>query len=190
MGSDPNFSSLDHLVVAARSLEEGDAWVRERLGVGTLPGGKHATMGTHNRVLRLDGERYLEVIAIDPDAPPPKRPRWFELDAPEMKERLAAGPALVHWVEATQDIDTLLKHAAPGHWRIESFSRGPYRWRMLLPADGRMPWLGKVPTYIQWDGPHPTENMPRSGWAFISLQVREEGLQAHFAGPAGTRTLP
>ena len=55
---------LDHLVVAARTLEEGAAWVEAALGVKTLPGGKHPLMGTHNRVLsigrgRLHPERGL-----------------------------------------------------------------------------------------------------------------------------------
>jgi hypothetical protein len=59
---------LDHLVVAARTLEEGAAWVTGRLGVSMAPGGKHALMGTHNRLLSLGARAYLEVIAIDPDA--------------------------------------------------------------------------------------------------------------------------
>ena len=56
---------LDHLMIAARTLDEGAAYVRERLGVEVLPGGRHETMGTHNRVLSLGGGVYLEVIAID-----------------------------------------------------------------------------------------------------------------------------
>ena len=43
--------ALDHLVVAARTLEEGVAWVESRLGIAMGPGGKHAAMGTHNRLL-------------------------------------------------------------------------------------------------------------------------------------------
>ena len=45
---------FDHLVVAARTLEEGAAWVEARLGVAPVPGGKHPTMGTHNRLLRIE----------------------------------------------------------------------------------------------------------------------------------------
>ena len=45
---------LDHLVVAARTLEEGAAWVEAKLGVPMAGGGKHDLMGTHNRLLRLD----------------------------------------------------------------------------------------------------------------------------------------
>ena len=84
---------LDHLVVAARTLDEGSAWLFERLGVRPVEGGKHAFMGTHNRLLKIGPREYLEVIAIDPNAPPPARPRWFALDAPEMQERLEQVPA-------------------------------------------------------------------------------------------------
>ena len=46
---------LDHLVVAARDLDEGTAFVQNLLGVPLEPGGKHAAMGTHNRLLNLSG---------------------------------------------------------------------------------------------------------------------------------------
>ena len=64
-------SALDHLVVAAADLEEGTRWVEERLGVGLEAGGRHTLFGTHNRVLSLGPDCYLEVIAVDPEAPPP-----------------------------------------------------------------------------------------------------------------------
>ena len=77
-----------------------------RLGVAPVPGGKHALMGTHNQLLGLGRETYLEVIAIDPAAPAPGRPRWFALDSPAMRSRLEKGPALIHWVARSDDIAT------------------------------------------------------------------------------------
>jgi hypothetical protein len=66
--------ALDHLVVAARTLDEGAAWCADTLGVAPEAGGRHALMGTHNRVLSIAGpgwpRGYLEIIAIDPEAPP------------------------------------------------------------------------------------------------------------------------
>ena len=57
---------VDHLAVAASSL---DASTLERvLGVPLAGGGKHDRMGTHNRLLRLGSDAYLELIAIDPAA--------------------------------------------------------------------------------------------------------------------------
>ena len=67
--------ALDHLVIAAPTLDAGCRHVAEQLGALPEGGGAHVGMGTHNRVLGLFGGIYLEVIAIDPDAPPPGWPR-------------------------------------------------------------------------------------------------------------------
>lgn len=45
----------------------------------------HPQFGTHNRCLGMEDGIYLEVIAVDPEAPPPSRPRWFGLDDPSMQ---------------------------------------------------------------------------------------------------------
>ena len=91
---------LDHLVIAAHTLEQGVAWCEATLGVVPGPGGRHALFGTHNRLLRIDrpgfANSYLEVIAVDPEAPSPGRARWFGLDvgdeSDEERKWLAAGP--------------------------------------------------------------------------------------------------
>ena len=181
---------LDHLVVAARSLEEGAAWIESTLGVAPVAGGKHALMGTHNRLLRLDARRYLEVIAIDPDAPPPPRPRWFELDTPAMHSRLARGPALVHWVERTDDLEGQVR-ADGDDVEITAFSRGRYRWRMGVTRDGSFPGGGERATLIQWEGAlHPWTALPETGVSLLEFHPREADLKATFVTPSGTRTIP
>ena len=178
---------IDHLVVAARTLDEGAAWVRERLGAGCVAGGKHATMGTHNRLLSLGPETYLEVIAIDPEAPAPARPRWFELDTAAMRERRARGPALVHWMERTRDLEAELA-SYPAQVRIESFTRSGLRWRLALTADGSFPGGGTLPTLIQWDGADPCASLPDAG---IRLERLDRSpLAARFSTPLGVRTMP
>ena len=57
--------------MAARSLQEGRAWLEGRLGVTLQPGGKHPAFGTHNLLLSLGPDAYLEVISTYPDAPAP-----------------------------------------------------------------------------------------------------------------------
>jgi hypothetical protein len=180
---------FDHLVVAARTLEEGGAWVEAKLGVAPVAGGKHPTMGTHNRLLRVGPRAYLEVMAIDPDAPVPARPRWFDLDAPEMRTRLEEGPALIHWVERTDDLEAALRdYSEP--IEILSFARGPYRWRMGVPRDGRRPGAGTLPTLIQWEGAlHPAEALPESGCRLEGFAHQNARLTAGFACAAGMRTI-
>ncbi len=181
--------TLDHLVVAARTLDEGAAWIESKLGVAMAGGGKHALMGTHNRLFKLDAGRYLELIAIDPDAPAPGRPRWLALDDPAMQARLAAGPALIHWVARTDDLEAALGEY-PEKVEVLSLSRGPYRWRMGVPRDGRLPAGGRMPTLIEWQGGlHPWDALPETGISLVKFHSRDGALSATFVGPAGRRTL-
>src|SRR2546425_366588 len=55
---------LDHLVVACKDLDQGAAWVVDRLGIEPQPGGKHTLMGTHNRLLRLGPGSFFELMAM------------------------------------------------------------------------------------------------------------------------------
>lgn len=163
-------AEIDHLVVAARDLDSGARWLEDRLGVPLVPGGAHAAMGTHNRLLRLDGDEglYLELIAIDPAAPAPGRPRWFGLDDPALQARLARRPHLVHWVARSDD---LAREALPAHGGTLAMQRGTYSWRVTVTPDGLPPGAGLLPTLIQWDVPHnPAERLPESGCTLMKLE--------------------
>ena len=172
MNQGPSPIELDHLVIAACALDEGVAWVEERLGVAMGPGGKHAAMGTHNRLVSLGPGRFLEVIAVDPEAPPPGRARWFTLDAPPTRARLAQGPFLIHWVVRTDDIETALAAIAPDTVEILALSRGDFRWRIGVPGDGSLADDGTFPTLIQWESRRPSEALPASGCSLERLVLR------------------
>ncbi|MBT9553746.1 MAG: VOC family protein [Hydrogenophaga sp.] len=179
-------AQIDHLVVAARTLDEGVALCEATLGVVPGPGGEHALFGTHNRLLRLHSEQapraYLEIIAVNPLATP-TRPaplkRWFDLDDPTLRARLAQqGPQLVHWVASVPDID-----AATARLRALGIERGPViaasrptpsgllRWRISVRDDGQRLFDGALPTLIQWGDTHPAETMPVSGLALRGLTL-------------------
>ncbi|MEW6515034.1 MAG: VOC family protein [Pseudomonadota bacterium] len=179
-------ATLDHLVIAARDLDSGTRWLEERLGVPLAPGGVHAAMGTHNRLLRLaGGERlYLELIAIDPAASLPGRPRWFGLDDPALQARLTERPHLIHWVARSDD---LARETTPAHGEILAMQRGDYRWRITVPVDGRLPDGGHQPTLIQWDVPfHPAERLPETGCTLLSFDTSHpDHLLATLATPRG-----
>jgi hypothetical protein len=180
---------FDHLVIAARELQEGVQWVESRLGVPMGAGGSHHAMGTHNRLLSLGPGRFLEVIAVDPQGRPPGRPRWFELDSPAMQARLARGPALIHWVARADDIDAAIA-AMPGEPpEVLALSRGAFRWKIGVPPDGSLRQAGVAPTIIQWFTEHPTEVLQDSGCRLESLVLRHPGASAmlhalRFAGLA------
>jgi Glyoxalase-like domain len=180
---------LDHLVLAARTLGEGDAWCARTLGITPAPGGRHALMGTHNRVFAIASERfpraYFEIIAIDPEAPDPGRARWFDLDDARLQSTLADGPRLVHWVARCNDLDAalaLLAHHGVDGGRILHAARttpqGELRWRIAVRDDGSRAMGGALPLLIEWGAMHPTDALPASGVTLTSLSLGAGGDRA------------
>ncbi|MCK0166037.1 VOC family protein [Jannaschia sp. S6380] len=153
-------TAFDHFAISAATLEEGVNHVHRHLGHEMGPGGEHALMSTHNRLSGLGPGEYLEVIAIDPCAPEPDRPRWFDLD------RRSGPPGIGNWILRTDDLDAAIaRHPEAG--RPVAFTRGAYRWRMAVPDDGILPFDGCFPALIQWQSDRP---------AFADAGLRLRGL--------------
>ena len=121
-------TDIDHLVVTAPDLASGAELVRRALGVELQTGGKHARLGTHNLLLKLGDAIYLEVIATDPDAPEPGRPRWFELDD-------RRPPRLAGWAARTNDIRATAAASSEPLGTIAEMSR-KYSGNIIFGADG------------------------------------------------------
>jgi catechol 2,3-dioxygenase-like lactoylglutathione lyase family enzyme len=171
---------LDHLAVAADTLEQGVAYVEAALGVKVQPGGQHVFMGTHNYLLRLGAGEYLEVIAVDPSLPRPERARWFGLDHP------VGAPRLVHWIARVDDIGTVVKTVPYADQPVVDAQRGDLRWKITIPDDGRLPFGGAFPTLIEWPkGPHVSERMAESGCRLERLVVRHPQAEAIGAALGG-----
>jgi hypothetical protein len=168
---------LDHLVVGARTLEGGVRWCEATLGVTPGPGGRHPLMGTHNRLARLSHDAFLEIIAVDPDAPAPSRARWFGLDD---AAALIDGPRLLHWVARSDALEATLaalRAAGVEAGRAVAASRdtpqGRLEWRIAVRDDGALLAGGALPTLIDWGGcRHPAATMAPSGLALRSMTLR------------------
>ncbi len=200
---------FDHLAVSAQTLDAGVTWVQDALGVALAAGGKHAHMSTHNRLLGL-GDIYLEVIAVDPAAPAPTWPRWFDLD------HFTGPPRLTNWIAACDDLNAELALSPVGTGVPVALERGDLRWRMAVPPDGRLPYDGCFPALIAWQGPlHPAALLPDVGVrldrlivthpnaaalaAHLSARISDtrilfepgpvKAMQATFATPHGKRSL-
>ena len=161
-------SFIDHLVITAPTLESGAVFVRQTLGVEMLAGGKHPRMGTHNSLLRLGDSTYLEVLSIDPDAPKPDRPRWFELDSlkPDSQPRLAT------WIARTTDIKAATEAGNETLGTVEAMSRVALNWLITIPEDGRFNLDGVAPMLIEWNThSHPAASMPDSGCSLTKLEI-------------------
>ena len=180
-------SELDHIVIAAASLDAGMAWVERQLGVRPVPGGQHVAMGTHNALLRLGARCYLEVIAIDPAGQAPTRPRWFSLDEPDMQARLAAAPALITWVVRTPSLASACARV-PDLGEVMPMTRNAFRWKISVPDSGSLAWGGVLPTAIQWEAGddgvvhHPCDALPESGCELTSLQLSHPAAVLGTAG--------
>jgi hypothetical protein len=157
---------LDHIAVAAETLAEGVAAVEAALGVELAAGGQHDRMGTHNRLLSLGEGVYLEVIAINSEAPAPDHPRWFDLD------RFAGAPRLSNWIVRCDDLERELAASVDGAGRALAFQRGDLQWSMGVPTDGVLPFDGAHPALIEWHaGRHPSVVLPDVGCRLVSLEV-------------------
>jgi len=150
---------IDHLIYKAPDLADAVAEVEERLGVRAQAGGQHTGLGTHNALLALGPQTYLEILAPDPRQPQPPAPRPFGPDG-------VSRSGLAGWAIACHDIDTAVARARsrgydPGE--VASMQRttptgAVLRWRLTLGAVTG----GLAPFLISWgDTDHPARSAPR-----------------------------
>ena len=165
--------AVDHVTLGAISLDAGAAFLHDALGIDMPPGGKHPDMSTHNRVLNVGDSRFLELIAIDPEAPKPPHRRWFGLDDPGVADRLAAAPRGLGWVVRTDALDQLIDRSPVDLGEARRMSRGERTWRLTVREAGDMPFDGLVPAFIEWSpGPHPSEAMRFLGPRLDGIALR------------------
>jgi hypothetical protein len=190
-------AQLDHLVVAARTLQDGVAWCEATLGITPGAGGEHPLFGTHNRLFRIATVNfpcaYFEIIAINSEAPRavntpanPLNKRWFDLDSEDLQRAISVSPRLVHFVTNTNDVSkacTALENLGidrgPAVQASRMTPKGLLQWQITVREDGQRLFHGGLPTLIQWgtfdEAPsvaeHPANNMPDSSVALQSLHM-------------------
>ena len=158
---------LDHIVVGALTLGQGVNYVRNILGSEPYGGGKHLGQGTHNKIMRLGDDLYLEVIAPDPDSN--TKPKWFSLADDAVLESLEKSPRLIAYVARTGDLETLLKET---QYPLEAkpAQRDALRWSFGFSKDGNLLADGLLPYVMQWQSDHPAWTMKDSGCQLVRLQ--------------------
>jgi hypothetical protein len=145
-------------------------------------GGAHPQWGTHNALMSLGRERYLELLAPDPNAPSAGRANvagraLFGMgagastgaaDVAAHEAWLTAAPRLTTWMLHSRKIDPLLTaalHAGVDLGRVTAGSRmradgTEISWEIAIPParpmDGCVPWL------IDWGwSAHPSIAAPQ-----------------------------
>jgi hypothetical protein len=161
---------IDHLVYATPDLNRGIEEVEKLVGVRAAPGGRHPGRGTRNALVALGPSVYLEIIAPDPDQPPPETPRAFGIDALS-RSRLAA------WAVKGRHIEDIAATAARNGVPLGEIASGSRKrpdgvllsWRYTDPR--AMVAGGVVPFFIDWgDSPHPAVTAAR-GASLIGLRA-------------------
>jgi hypothetical protein len=150
---------LDHILLGSADLDAGIALVENRTGVRAALGGVHPGAGTRNALLSLGRNRYLEIIAPDPQQP-------ASADARDLKS--LEEPALVGWAAHPGDIEQFaarLKERGiatrgpnPGS-RKRSDGR-VLNWKTLALKDDAG---GLLPFFIEWGAHslHPSVDAPQ-----------------------------
>lgn len=159
---------IDHLLWAVPELEVAIEQFASVTGVHAKLGGQHPEHGTHNALLDLGNDQYLEIIAPDPAAQKP-------MDE-TMREAAFGSSRLLTFAVASSELDDV-KQCAEG----QGFSAiGPYQaaresgnqrleWQLLNIESH--PFGFTMPFFIDWQQtPHPSESAP-NGCLLKQFQV-------------------
>jgi hypothetical protein len=150
---------LDHILLGSADLDTGIAFVEERTGVRAAFGGVHPGAGTRNALLSLGRNRYLEIIAPDPQQP-------ASADARDLKTLVA--PVLVGWAAHPGDIEqfaAILKErgiaaTGPNPGSRKRPDGRVLNWKTLALKDDAG---GLLPFFIEWgaNSLHPSVDAPQ-----------------------------
>ena len=153
-------SRIDHIVIGVDNLISGTKILETKLNTKFSPGGEHKVMGTHNKLLKLQSNMYLEVIAHKPDADTPSRPRWFSLDESNIKEKIKNSPRALCWVLEVDNLEDTVKNCGYNPGEILKLSRDDLTWKVTIPSDGKLVENGVLPILIEWtNNQHPSKKL-------------------------------
>ena len=164
---------LDHIVLGSHTLQEGTDFVKNKLGLSLSEIGYHQDMGTHNRVIKISNNIYLEVIAIDPNSKTPQKLRWFNLDNNKQQAKLKISPQIIGYVIENHNPDMLNLYAP-----FFETSRGDYKWEFAFPksdnnlVDDQLIESGLVPSLIKWKSKKPVSEMADNHFQLEKFQIQ------------------
>jgi hypothetical protein len=161
---------VDHLVYATRDLDRGMEEIERLTGIAPTLGGRHPGRGTRNALVSLGADVYLEIIAPDPDQPPPPGGRWVGVDRVNTSR-------LTTWAAKSHDLEELRRRAAEQGVQLGEIQSGSRQrahgvmlaWRLTDPEP--LVAEGVVPFYIDWgSSPHPARSAAQ-GASLVSFHV-------------------
>jgi hypothetical protein len=154
---------IDHIVYAVSDLETGINELEHLFGVRAAIGGRHPDFGTHNALLSIGPETYLEIIAPDPKLAVPDQGFMFGIKDNQ-------DPRIATWALQSNSIEEQADAAIAAGIQLGAVESGSrlapdgtvLTWQLTDPY--AMPHDGAVPFLISWgDTPHPAGATPHAG---------------------------
>jgi Glyoxalase-like domain len=141
-------------------------------------------MGTHNHLLQLGDMVYLEIVALDPEAAAPGRPRWFGLDdRKKVRSDWDEGRRLRGWVARTDAIDAIIAAHSDIFGAKVPLPAVNSSFDFAIPDDGSLPLDGAAPSIIDRRG------KPRSMASMADLGARLRSFTLEHPDPAAVAAL-
>ena len=165
-------SRIDHIVIGTSNLILGTSTLESKLSHQFSLGGEHKIMGTHNNLLKLQSNIYLEVIAKNPNADKLTRPRWFSLDENNIIEKIKDTPRALCWVLEVENIEDTVKNCGYNPGEILQLSRDSMNWKVTVPPDGKLIDNGILPILIEWNkDQHPSKKLSNSSVSLNKISL-------------------
>ncbi|MDQ6801876.1 MAG: VOC family protein [Acidobacteriota bacterium] len=147
---------IDHIILGAPDLDRATRAFERMTGVRPIYGGKHPT-GTHNALVSLGGQTYLEIIAAQPGTPPPD---WL----PNLAD--LQNPTPVGWAVTSDDGPALRRDLASAGFVVTENRAG----ERTTPSGATLHWqtfelagnTQRAPFFILWapETQHPSATAP------------------------------
>ena len=165
-------SHIDHIVIGTSNLKLGTIALESKLSHQFSLGGEHKIMGTHNKLLKLQSNIYLEVIAKNPNVDKLTRPRWFSLDENNIIEKIKDTPRALCWVLEVENIEDTVKNCGYNPGEILQLSRNSMNWKVTVPPDGKLIDNGILPILIEWNkDQHPSKKLSNSSVSLNKISL-------------------
>jgi len=91
---------IDHVIYGTSDLASAARRVEQVVGVAAVAGGRHEGLGTHNQIVPLSGDTYIELLAVADPEEASRTPLGASLQA-----AIGAREGLLGWAVAVSDID-------------------------------------------------------------------------------------
>lgn len=144
---------IDHVILAVPDLEGAGAMLLDEHGLASVDGGRHAGLGTANRIVPLSGDQYVELAGTVDETEAETNPFGSTVRA-----AVERGGGLIGWCVAVDDAESAASRL--GLAITDGSRQRPdgltLRWRVAgLEAAMAEPWR---PFFIEWripDDAHP-----------------------------------